>query len=339
MTIKALLLGSAAALMAVTGARAADAIVAAEPEQMEYVRVCDAFGTGYFYIPGTETCLKIGGYIRSEARFGRDESGTSDWSFWNRAQISFSAKSDTELGALTSQITLRGEVENSYDRNEFIDEAFIELAGFRVGYQYSWWDDDPSGETDSVASNSTNHNSVRYDFGNETFGGGISVDELEDDYDTKPGEGPNNIGVAAQLAGTAGIFSGFLLGGYDTDTEEAAIRAIVYADLGNAGKLGVYGVWASGVNYYYEESEWTVGAQYELKLNDKWAITPGAQYFKNVGLNAGNTGFGNADAWVAGATVDYKIVENLSSKLSVQYRHEDEQDDQVYGFMRLERKF
>jgi hypothetical protein len=60
MNIKSLLLGSAAALAAVSGAQAADAIVAAEPEPMEYVRVCDAFGTGYFYIPGTETCLKIG---------------------------------------------------------------------------------------------------------------------------------------------------------------------------------------------------------------------------------------------------------------------------------------
>ncbi len=30
---------------------------------MEYVRVCDAYGTGFFYIPGTETCLKINGYV------------------------------------------------------------------------------------------------------------------------------------------------------------------------------------------------------------------------------------------------------------------------------------
>ncbi|MHC2359866.1 opacity protein-like surface antigen [Rhizobium leguminosarum] len=64
MNIKSLLLGSAAALAAVSGAQAADAIVAAEPEPVEYVRVCDAYGTGYFYIPGTETCLKINGYVR-----------------------------------------------------------------------------------------------------------------------------------------------------------------------------------------------------------------------------------------------------------------------------------
>ena len=70
MNIKSLLLGSAAALAVVSGAQAADAIVAAEPEPMEYVRVCDAFGTGYFYIPGTETCLKVSGYMRYDIGIG-----------------------------------------------------------------------------------------------------------------------------------------------------------------------------------------------------------------------------------------------------------------------------
>lgn len=36
---------------------------AAAEEGVEYVRVCDAFGTGFFYIPGTETCLRIGGRV------------------------------------------------------------------------------------------------------------------------------------------------------------------------------------------------------------------------------------------------------------------------------------
>ncbi|MER2635304.1 MAG: porin [Rhizobiaceae bacterium] len=64
MTIKSLLLGSAAALVAVTGVRAADAVVVAEPEPVEYVRVCDTYGAGFFYIPGTETCMRIGGLLR-----------------------------------------------------------------------------------------------------------------------------------------------------------------------------------------------------------------------------------------------------------------------------------
>src|SRR5690606_11075385 len=75
MNIKSLLIGSAAALVMATGAQAADAIVMPEPEPMDYVRICDVYGTGFYYIPGTETCLKIGGYMRYEIYHGVDGAG------------------------------------------------------------------------------------------------------------------------------------------------------------------------------------------------------------------------------------------------------------------------
>ncbi len=59
MKMKVILLGSAAAI-AVTGVQAADLSMA---EPVDYVRVCDAFGTGYWYIPGTDRCIKIGGEV------------------------------------------------------------------------------------------------------------------------------------------------------------------------------------------------------------------------------------------------------------------------------------
>src|ERR1700734_1174555 len=62
--IKSLVLGSAAALVAVGGAQAADLPVKAKA--VEYVRICSLYGAGFYYIPGTDTCVKIGGYLRSE---------------------------------------------------------------------------------------------------------------------------------------------------------------------------------------------------------------------------------------------------------------------------------
>nr|WP_262928069.1 porin [Rhizobium cauense] len=132
---------------------------------VEYVRVCDAYGTGYFFIPGSDTCLKIGGYIRTEVRFGRDISGTSDWSFFTRGQVSFSSKSDTEWGTLTGLITLRTNI----DDETFLNEGYIDIAGLRVGMQYSWWDDDASGETDILATNDTRWNAIRYQYGSDNF--------------------------------------------------------------------------------------------------------------------------------------------------------------------------
>ena len=97
MKIKSLLLGSAAAMLAVSGASAADAIVAAEPEPVEYVRVCDAFGAGYFYIPGTETCLRLSGYTRF--RLFSDDDADSYYSL-AKVELNWDAKEDTEWGVL-----------------------------------------------------------------------------------------------------------------------------------------------------------------------------------------------------------------------------------------------
>jgi hypothetical protein len=146
MNIKSLLLGSAAALVAVTGARAADAVVVAEPEPVEYVKVCDAYGSGFYYIPGTETCLKISGYVRYDIRGGDDaytgtELGT--WDKRSRADLRFDARTDTELGTLKSFAELRFNYKNGADSETAdLNEATIELGGFCVGVadsQFTQW--------------------------------------------------------------------------------------------------------------------------------------------------------------------------------------------------------
>ncbi|MBB3393519.1 hypothetical protein EV291_101353 [Rhizobium sp. BK068] len=47
-----------------------------------------------------------------------------------------------------------------------------------------------------VASNETNHVSIRYQYEGDVITAGIALDELEDPYGPKPGEGPNTLGVA-----------------------------------------------------------------------------------------------------------------------------------------------
>ena len=60
---KQLLLGSAAVLTAAASAQAAD-LPSRKAAPVEYVRICDVYGAGFFYIPGTNTCLRVGGYVR-----------------------------------------------------------------------------------------------------------------------------------------------------------------------------------------------------------------------------------------------------------------------------------
>jgi hypothetical protein len=75
---RTLILGSAASLIAIGGAQAADLPVKAKA--VEYVRICDAYGAGFFYIPGTDTCIKLGGYLRADTTFNGSLHGQPAWS-------------------------------------------------------------------------------------------------------------------------------------------------------------------------------------------------------------------------------------------------------------------
>jgi len=357
MNIKSLLIGSAAALAAVSGAQAADAIVAAEPEPMEYVRVCDAFGTGFFYIPGTETCLKIGGFVRFQTGFGRadepyaefgsnglrNSDDDSDWDSFTRVDINFDARTDTELGTLRSYVNIEADANSQEEHGSFaIDEAFIELGGFKVGHFYSWWDSGINGETDSLG-NKTRFNSIAYTYDGGTWRAGLSLDEIEnaDEGYIKPDRwNHHNIGVAGTVGFSLGGVNLDVLGGYDTGAEDGAIRAILSAEVG-PGTLQVAGIWASNPNTYWDASEWSVAASYAFKATEKLTITPGVQYFDN--LWDGATGFnGDSKAWRVGLTVGYEVVSGLNVLGTVDYNKVDyagTKDDFTRGFLRLQRDF
>ena len=336
MNIRMVLLASAAAFAASTPVLAADAIVAAEPEPVEYVRVCDAYGTGYFYIPGTETCLKIEGYIRFQVNVGEDVGGDSDWDAVTRGQVQFTAKSDTEYGPLTGVIVMQFNADNASAQKAQLDSAYLDIAGFRAGLFYSWWDDGLSGETDDIGSPVTLHNSIRYQYETDAFYAGISVDELEDSpfYN---GETANNVGVAVGLGGKAGAFSYQITAGYDTDNEEGAVRAMGTVAVG-PGTLGLAVVYASNPNAYYNKAEWAIAAEYAIKATDKLKITPAVQYYDNYGVTAGEFN-DDVSAWKAGVTIDYQIVDNLAAKVSVQYLDPDNAADVTSGYFRLQRAF
>ena len=156
MHIKSLLLGSAAAMVAVSGAQAADAIVV-EPEPVEYVRVCDAYGSGFFYIPGTETCIRFSGYVRSsfEKTYIENDNisstfatGTTttfqsdaerEFTFWGqRARLNIDTRNETDWGTLRAQYRLEGGDANN-DADIDMDRALISLAGFRAGFTDNYW--------------------------------------------------------------------------------------------------------------------------------------------------------------------------------------------------------
>ena len=155
--VKSLLLGSAAGLVAVAGAQAADLPVKAKA--VEYVKVCSLYGAGFYYIPGTDTCIKLGGFMRVEAMHNAGGSfatyqsgpqalydrGTDVHPFRTRAAISVDVRTQTEYGTLRSY--LRGgwqwttnDTVSSNNNVTYYDRGFIQFAGFTFGKTESFFD-------------------------------------------------------------------------------------------------------------------------------------------------------------------------------------------------------
>ena len=200
MNIKRLVLGTAAGALAVTGAQAADLPVVVEP--VDYVRVCDAFGTGYYYIPGTETCLRVAGRLRADYNIYSDDAfsdgqeilgtrGTEDtddaYRFRARGYIYMDSRTSTEFGLL-----------RTYNEFEFtfndaglgidLNRGFIQFGGLTFGRTQSFYDFTDayygSAQTFNPGLSDTTTNLAAY---TAAFGNGFSVSLSVEDQQERRG--------------------------------------------------------------------------------------------------------------------------------------------------------
>jgi len=123
--IKSLVLGSAAGLIALSGAQAADLPVKAKA--VEYVKICSLYGAGFYYIPGTDTCIKLGGYVRVDTTFNGTTYGGPAWSGdlgqGNRYRDYFTSRSRMALTVDTRTATEYGVV-RTFGQGDFQFDNF-----------------------------------------------------------------------------------------------------------------------------------------------------------------------------------------------------------------------
>ncbi|MES0879454.1 porin [Roseibium sp. SCP14] len=139
MKLKSLMLGAAAVATATT-AQAADLPVA--PEPVDYVRVCDAYGARFYYIPGTETCLRVGGRVRTQVVVNNVlDNNTSPWrnrdddgyDWLARGYLYLDARTATEFGTLRAYVAMYGSSTNGDNSSFNLDNAYIQWGGLTAG--------------------------------------------------------------------------------------------------------------------------------------------------------------------------------------------------------------
>jgi hypothetical protein len=371
MNIKSLLLGSAAAsLVAVTGAQAADPIIYAEPEPMEYVRICDVYGTGFYYIPGTETCLRIGGYVRYDIGVGAhglygdlyetDVDGdpvlVGDYdTYYKRARLGLQvdARSETELGTLRGYAhinfqhttaatgtftfdTVTGDVSYA-DSIGGVSEVgyehiYIELGGFRVGFTDSLFS-----TFQGYGSGLINDGIIEYGpFGTHqiayTFAGGngFTAAVALENGSTYGQIDDHMPHVIAGVGFSQGWGGVSAVIGYDSVAEDWAGKVRLDANL----TPGISAFVLAGYDNDGATALGTWAGEWMVQGGVSATVTPQATINAMVGYEEN---FGDG-FWAAGANVAYELVPGFVITPEVTYQEAND-GREFGGFLRFQRNF
>jgi hypothetical protein len=246
--IKSLILGSAAGFVAIAGAQAADLPVKAKAVQ--YVKICSLYGAGFYYIPGTETCIKLGGYVQAdynlnsgnydkpawdEGGFRANGTGSRDTDYFTtraRANFNIDTRTATEYGVVRTYWSSNFEHSTGFgpsSGNLTLDYAFVQFAGFTLGkavstFQTPWGAYGANNNTSFLLGgydNATGITQIAYTW---QFGNGVSAQVgLEDN---------RVINRAQLLDANTGFYAAATGGGTDNTSVQAvagltAARAVL----------------------------------------------------------------------------------------------------------------
>jgi hypothetical protein len=169
-SLKTVLLGSAAGILAVGAAQAADLPVKKAAAAVQYVETCPVYGAGFYKLPGTDICIRHFGSVKFNFSFqnGRDfyderdrlridanVANTTGWQWTIRPGWDF--RSPTEFGTLRTVVQLRVDQRNGVHQDDdpvltgamrttnLVHRGYIEWAGFLIGRassQFIYWDQD-----------------------------------------------------------------------------------------------------------------------------------------------------------------------------------------------------
>ncbi len=173
-----MLLGTAAATIAVTAgvnseAQAADAMLKKAPP-VQYVRICDRYGYGFFQIPGSSICLQLRGQLQSDNALqpthdivymtASKKDGTytanfqgkgqqDNWGYEMTAKPRFDARTETSMGTLRAYVELKlqldagafigppgpGGGETGAGNKSELYRGYLQWAGWTIGEADSIW--------------------------------------------------------------------------------------------------------------------------------------------------------------------------------------------------------
>jgi hypothetical protein len=351
MKLKSLLFGSAAVMAAGTGAQAADLPIV---EPVEYVRICDAFGAGFYYIPGTDTCLKVSGRVRvdsayvfdpddesTEFFFGNiagvpnDEEQLNNWISRARGNMRMDARTQTDFGLVRAFIDFEMTVGYNELTGEFGEENYsgtsVALAAAFIQISNDW------------GTYTAGHTGSFFDFfGSHTYGVRINIDDNTTEQTLFAWTFAGGNGFSFTIAAEDPASSGRRLNGEDDyegqEFPDGVANIRIDQGWGSAQIMGViHGIHdEDDGGDEAEEFGFAVGAGATIGIPGGWEASAQGGYAEGaIGYltnDPGGVGDINDDgdlnsAWMVRGGVTGPIFTNVTVWLDGSFTHVEEADD------------
>jgi Porin subfamily len=346
--VRSLLLGTAAGLVAVAGAQAADMPVKAAAVQ--YVKICNLYGDGFYYLPGTSICVKMGGYVRGEYGYLGGANMTNEiWTAGNlnavgaaisnsgpagyntrwdgndfimrsRAYISMDTRQQSEYGVIRTYLNIGLNYDSPAAGAPALfsgNRAFIQFAGFTVGLAQSFFDfySIPASSYWGTIASDTGDGGWKVAAFTASFGNGITS--------TLSLEEPRRIGIVdTNVAATLNPFTLFgsataqngITGTGGSDSAKIRFPDMVYA-------FRIDQVWGSAQVMFAAHD---ASAAYYYSTTANGGVNCPAAPFGTPGSILGSEVCGHpADklGWAAGAGFRINVPNTNGSYFQMQYTH------------------
>ncbi|WP_109316033.1 porin [Pseudovibrio ascidiaceicola] len=331
---------AAAAAAAATPAMAADLPVVAEP--VNYVQACDAFGSGYFQLPGQDTCIRVHGRIRTNYTSHDLTKGYGDVTEAGDAEISVLVDHDANPATPDVEVVLQEETDDetndysAYARGYIYLESMTntEFASIKTYTELTGtWNDDNTSEV------GTGSAYVQLGFDNVS----VLIGRTGGVFD--PFGGYSEIGTvgpvaggedALQISATADLGNGLTasFGVLDSNAYGGASKEANF-EAGLSMTQGMFSasVFAAAHAYSDDDYGFAVAGQVEASVSDSVKVGFGAAYADSASSYIGGThktGASDADG-VTGynlvAGLEAGLSDKVTAALDVSYSALDQDDD------------
>ncbi|OKL43278.1 porin [Pseudovibrio exalbescens] len=337
MKLKALLLATAGAAVA-TSVSAADLPVVAEP--VDYVQVCDAYGAGFFKIPGKDTCLKIGGRIRTQIVSDNLDSDADydDYSAYARGYLYLTSMTDTEIGLIKTYTEFNSEWnQDGGDGSVDVGDAYLQIgtnfADVIIGRTTSLFDGFTGAvDVGVIGRNWSDQGTLQFAL-TKSLGNGVTAavsaeDSSYRDGDTNSADYVGKLGLAQGWGSVevAAALHDTVAGAVDNYGYAVRGTATVNLDMLAAGDAFVFqAAYADAASAYLGKST----AAWDLAGDEAWALGAGFTHYwtSEIATSIDGSYLSNDDAdydrWAIDGSVGWYPVSGMVVALDGGFASED----------------